>query len=100
MFKQFKLYIYGAIAAIGMFLMGYIRLLSKQKESAKKEAQIAKNNVVVLETKAKDSKQLQASIDEVRNEAKQIEASNREKNKEVPESGDVFGDDRLNNRMR
>jgi hypothetical protein len=100
MFTQFKLYIYGTLITIGMFLVGWIKVLSKQKESANKEAQIAKNNVVVLETKARDSKQLQASIDEVRNEAKQIEASNRDKNKEVPKDNEPFGDDRLNNRMR
>jgi hypothetical protein len=83
-----------------MLLVGWVKLLSKQKESANKEAQIAKNNVIVLETKARDSKQLQASIDEVRNEAKQIGASNRDKNKEVPKDNKPFGDDRLNNRMR
>lgn len=97
MFNSIKLYIYGALAAAGLFLVGWLKYLSSKNDKLEKEVEVANKNVLVLEKKDSDKKELNQELAKVKEEAKAIQNENNDKrNKKVrPNIGDGFGDRRL-----
>jgi hypothetical protein len=96
-FNQIKLYIYGAIAAAGLFVVGMLKYLSAKNKSLEKEVETNKKNVAVLEKASDDRKELDKAVAEVKAEAQAVERENNEKRakKIRPSVGDSFGDKRL-----
>lgn len=92
-----KAYIYGAIAAVGLFLVGMLKYLSHKNKSLEKEVETLNKNVLVLERVANDRKELDKAVDQVRAEAQAVERENDEKRvkKVRPNIGDTYGDKRL-----
>ena len=97
MFQSIKMYIYGAIAAVGLFLVGMLKYLSSKNDKLEKEVEINKQNVIVLEKKEAVRKDVDKAIDQVREEAKVIqnEINDKRDKKMRPSVGDKFGDPRI-----
>lgn len=95
MFNKFKLWLYGAVAAIGMALIAWVKILSKQKETLQKEVKIAENNIVVLEKVQDDRKELDESLAQAKKEAEEVQHENNEKTKSRVRPNGKFGDKRL-----
>lgn len=97
MFTSIKLYIYGAIAAAGLFLVGLVKYLSSKNAKLEKEVEIVNRNVLVLEKKDSDRKELNQELAKVKDEANRVQHEINEKrnNKVRPNIGDKFGDPRL-----
>lgn len=97
MFTSIKMYIYGALAAVGLFLLGVIKYLSSKNDKLKQDAQIQKQNVVVLEKKDSDRKEIDKAVKEVREQAEVVaHENNTKRNKKTkPAVGDSYGDPRL-----
>lgn len=100
MFSTIKTYIYGAIAAVGLFLVGWLKYLSNKNDKLQKEVQIEKNNVVVLEKQKEQSKELNQALSEVKKEADEVAHENNQRvSTRTRPSGKSFGDKRvLNNK--
>lgn len=98
MFQSIKLYLYGALAAVGLFLVGIFKYLSNKNDKLEKELEVVNKNIVVLEKVSSDKKELDKAIDQVKVEAQVVERENNEKRakKIRPSVGDTFGDKRLN----
>lgn len=97
MLNSIKLYIYGAIAAIGLFLVGLVKYLSSKNTKLEKEVEIVNKNVLVLEKKDSDRKELNQELAKVKDEANRVQHENNEKRakKIRPSVGTPFGDRRL-----
>lgn len=98
MFNNIKVWIYGAVAALVMFLFGWLKVLSKQKEELKKDLQIAEQNVVVLETKQSADKEIQKVVNKIQHEGKVIRNEDAKKalSDDIPSGS--FIDPRLRNK--
>lgn len=97
MFNSIKLYIYGAIAAAGLFLMGLVKYLSSKNTKLEKEVEIVNKNVLILEKKDSERKELNQELAKVKDEAKvvQHEINEKRNNKVRPAVGTPYGDRRL-----
>lgn len=97
MLNNIKLYIYGAIAAVGLFLVGMLKYLSAKNDKLKDEVKVAENNIIILEKVQDDRKELHKSLAQAKKEAEEVQHENNEKRtkKVRPDVGTSFGDKRL-----
>ena len=97
MFNSIKLYIYGALAAVGLFLIGMVKYLSNKNNKLEKELTVANNNIIVMDKVAKDNKILAADIKKTKVEAQAVqhEINKKRNDKTKPAVGTLFGDTRL-----
>lgn len=95
MFNQIKLYVYGAIAAIGLFLVGMLKYLSSKNDKLEKELKTAKHNDLVKETVNKKEKQIQQGLDQIKQESEKVHEQNKQDAISRKRPSGSFLDDRL-----
>lgn len=95
MFNQIKLYIYGAIAAVGLFLVGMLKYRTVQKENLEKELKVAEHNNKVIVEKTNKEKQINNSITEAKQKADEVENENNKRASNRTRPSGNFGDTRL-----
>lgn len=98
MFNQIKLYIYGAIAAVVLFLVGMLKYRTVQKENLEKELKVAEHNNEVIVEKTNKEKQINNSITEAKQKAEEIENENNKRASTRTKPHGNFGDSRLRNK--
>lgn len=79
MFNSFKLYFIGGLLALFAGLATYIKILTGQKENLKKELQVNKNNIIVLEKQSSDKKEILQEISTIQIEAQRIKDEDTKK---------------------
>jgi hypothetical protein len=97
MLAKIKLYIYGAIAAVGLFLLGMLKYLSYKNDKLEKELKTEKHNAAVKDTVDKKEKDIQQALSDVQKESQKVHDANTKNriNKVRPNVGDSFNDPRL-----
>lgn len=89
-------YIYGAIVAIGLILIGAVKYLSRENKALEQDIKQEENKNVILVKQNDDKKKLDTELVRVRKKADEVEHENIEKQvKRIRPSG-TFGDKRLN----
>lgn len=97
MFSAIKTYIYGAIVAVGIFLVGMLKYLSSKNDKLEKELKTEKQNAAVKDDVVKKEKDIQQAISDVQKESQKVHDENTQNriNKVRPNVGDSFNDPRL-----
>jgi glucose-6-phosphate-specific signal transduction histidine kinase len=97
MLSTIRMYIYGAIAAVGLFLIGILKYLSNKNDKLEKELKTEKHNAVVKDTIDKKEKDIQQALSDVQKESQKVHDANTKNriNKVRPNVGDSFNDTRL-----
>lgn len=98
MITSIKAYIYGAMAAVGLFLLGMLKYLSHKNDKLKQEIVIEKKNVVVLEKQKQQTKELNQALSDVRKEADEVSNENNKRASTRTRPSGSFSDPRLRNK--
>lgn len=77
MFSTIKTYIYGAAAAVVLFLAGMLKYRTVQKENLEKELEVEKHNSAVKDSVVKKEKEIQTSLDKVKQESEKVHEQNK-----------------------
>ena len=98
MFQSIKMYIYGAIAAVGLFLVGMLKFRTHQKENLEKELKVAEHNNEVIVEKTNKEKEINKALSEAKQKADEVENENNKRASTRTRPSGNFGDTRLRNK--
>ena len=79
MLSKIKLYVGIALSSLVLFLFGWVKYLSKQKESLEDKVDTLEKNEIVKKEVDKVETKIQQSLDEVRKESEVIHNENTKK---------------------
>lgn len=95
MLSNVKTYIYGAIGAVILFLVGLVKYLSSKNKSLEKELKTEKHNAAVKEEVRQVEKSIQKNIEEVRKDSEVIHEQNKKDAINHKRPSGSFNDPRL-----
>ena len=95
MLSKLRLYIYGALVAVGVFLVGWVKLLQNKKKSLEQQLEIKEKEIVVKDKQQQDKQVLDKQLEQVKKEAEEVANENTKKRITRTRPSGNFGDPRL-----
>ena len=95
MLSKLRLYVYGAVVALGLFLLGWLKLLQSKKQSLEQQLEQKEKEIAVKDKVVEDKQQLDKQLDSAKKEAEEVAHENNQKRIARTRPSGNFGDPRL-----
>jgi hypothetical protein len=94
-FSKIKLYLYGALATIGILLFGWVKLLQYKNNKLEAKVEAKEKEIAVKNKVVGDKQQLDKQLDSAKKEAEEVAHENNQKRIARTRPSGNFGDPRL-----